>query len=108
MYNVNSDVEMLRGSITNVDYEDTQFVGSIGMMAREWGGELKQSEQTEFNRLRRTGGVFKNYVTEGDGLRQASASRMPVYYVSGANAEKPSDQFRAVTRSKEQTSEHTS
>src|SRR3546814_8050766 len=75
---------MLRGSITNVDYEDTQFVGSIGMMAREWGGELKQSEQTEFNRLRRTGGVFKNYVTEGDGLRLASASRMPVYYVSGA------------------------
>src|SRR3546814_18767638 len=88
MYNVNADVEMLRGSITNVDYEDTQFVGSIGMMAREWGGELKQSEQTEFNRMRRTGGVFKNYVTDGDGLQQASESRMPVYYVSCANAEK--------------------
>src|SRR3546814_9151895 len=28
--NVNADVEMLRGSITNVDYDDTHFVGSIG------------------------------------------------------------------------------
>src|SRR3546814_10163487 len=89
---------MLRGSITNVDYEDTQFVGSIGMMAREWGGELKQSEQTEFNRLRRTGGVFKNYVTEGDGLRQASASRMPVYYVSGARSEEHTSELQSLMR----------
>src|SRR3546814_16414945 len=70
--NVNADVEMLRGSITNVDYEDTQFVGSLGRMASEWGGELKQYEQTGFNSLAQTGGGLKHYVTEGGGLRKTT------------------------------------
>jgi chromosome partitioning protein len=95
--NVNSDVEMISNNLTNVAYDDTEFVGSMGMMCREWGGGLKQTEQNEYNRLRRTGGVFDNYVTEGDGLRLAAASRVPVYDVSGANADKQSDQFRALT-----------
>jgi chromosome partitioning protein len=95
--NVNSDVEMISNNLTNVAYDDTEFVGSMGMMCREWGGGLKQTEQNEYNRLRRTGGVFDNYVTEGDGLRLAAASRVPVYDVSGANADKQSDQFHALT-----------
>lgn len=96
--NVNADVEMIQGSIESVNYKDTKFAGSIGMMAREWGGDLKQSEQSEYNRLRRTGGVFKNYVTEGDGLRQAAAERAPVFDISLANAEKQSLQFKALTQ----------
>lgn len=92
--NVNSDVEMLQNSIKEFSYRETVFAGSIGMMAREWGEELKQSEQAEYNRLRRTGGVFKSYVTEGDGLRQAAAERVPVYDVNLANAEKQAGQFR--------------
>jgi chromosome partitioning protein len=68
------------------------------MMCREWGGGLKQSEQWERNRLRRTGGVFTAYVTEGNGLRQAAAQRIPVYDVSGANAEKQALQFRTLTQ----------
>ena len=96
--NVNADVEMISKSLSAVAYTDTVFSGSIGMMAREWGGGLKQTEQTEYNRLRRTGGVFENYVTEGDGLRQAAAGRMPVYDVTGANADKQSDQFIALTK----------
>lgn len=96
--NVNADVDMIKGIVPSVEYNDTEFSGSMGMMAREWGEALKQSEQTEYNRLRRTGGVFKNYVTEGDGLRQAAARRIPVYDVSMANAEKQSQQFLALTR----------
>jgi chromosome partitioning protein len=95
--NVNADVEMIQAIVADLQYTDTQFSGSIGMMAREWGGDLKQTEQTEFNRLRRTGGVFANYITEGDGLRQAAAQRYPVYHINGANADKQSAQFRALT-----------
>ncbi len=92
--NVNADVEMIRNSIEEIEYADTKFAGSIGMMCREWGEALKQSERIEFNRLRRTGGVFETYVTEGDGLRQAAAQRIPVYDVAIANAEKQSEQFQ--------------
>ena len=95
--NVNADVEMIMNNMPDVVYNDTKFSGSMGMMAREWGEALKQTEQTEFNRLRRTGGVFENYVTEGDGLRQAAAARQPVFFISGANADKQSDQFKALT-----------
>ncbi len=95
--NVNADVEMIQGSIDTFTYKDTRFAGSIGMMAREWGGELKQSEQSEYNRLRRTGGVFKNYITEGDGLRQAAAERVPVFDINLANADKQSQQFKRLT-----------
>ena len=66
------------------------------MMAREYGGELKDTERLEFNRLRRTGPRFDKYVTEGDGLRQAAAARVPVYDVSGANASKQGAQFTAL------------
>jgi chromosome partitioning protein len=96
--NVNADVDMIRNVVGDLEYVDTEFVGSIGMMAREWAEELKQSEQIEFNRLRRTGGVFETYVTEGDGLRQAAAAREPVYFTSGANASKQSDQFQTLTK----------
>lgn len=95
--NVNADVEMIRNTMDNVLYSDTLFSGSIGMMAREWGEALKQTEQTEYNRLRRTGGVFDTYITEGDGLRQAAARRIPVFDITGANADKQSDQFKALT-----------
>jgi len=95
--NVDADVDMIKSIVADVDYNDTEFKGSIGMMAREYAGDLKQTEQVEYNRLRRTGGVFSNYVTEGDGLRQAAADRIPVFFVNGANADKQSDQFRELT-----------
>jgi chromosome partitioning protein len=93
--NVNDDVEMIRsGTGAAFEYEDTEFAGSIGMMAREHGGDLKNTETLEYNRLRRTGPIFDEYVTEGDGLRQAAAARAPVFDISGANADKQSAQFR--------------
>ena len=95
---VNADVEMIKSAVDgDIQYSDTAFAGAMGMMTREWGGVLKQSEQWENNRLKRTGGVFEAYVTEGDGLRQAAASREPVYDMIGANASKQADQFRELT-----------
>jgi chromosome partitioning protein len=96
--NVNADVEMVKNGLSEtLIRDDTVFAGSIGMMAREYAGNLKNSEALEFNRLRRTGGIFDMYVTEGDGLRQAAAARAPVFDISGANAEKQAEQYRALT-----------
>lgn len=98
MNNVNADVEMMRrGLQQEIDHPDTAFAGTMGMMAREWGGQLKYSEALEYNRLRRTGPIFDSYVTEGDGLRQAAAARAPVFDISGANAQKQAAHFRELT-----------
>ena len=97
--NVNADVELIRNSLDgDLEFSDTVFSGSMGMMAREWGADLKRTEYLERNRLRRTGSVFKTYVTEGDGLRRALLDRGPVYDVGGDNAIRQADQFRRLTR----------
>jgi chromosome partitioning protein len=84
MNNVNADVEMMRrGLQEDIDHNDTVFAGTVGMMTREWGGNLKLTEEQEYNRLRRTGPIFRAYVTEGDGLRQAAAARIPVFDLRG-------------------------
>ena len=96
---VNEDVSLVARSIEGgVDYSNTEFAGSMGMMAREWGQDLKDTERTEYNRLKRTGFIFKHYVTEGDGLRVAVLEHRPVYDVSGSNAQKQSRQFRKLTK----------
>ncbi|MBC7785130.1 MAG: ParA family protein [Burkholderiales bacterium] len=98
MNDVNADVEMMIHAISNLPvHQPTRFSGAMGMMAREWGGILKRTERTEYHRLRRAGTIFDSYVTEGDGLRQAAAERMPVYNVKGANAERQATQFREMT-----------
>ena len=95
---VNEDVEMIQRALDDdLEHTPARFVGSIGMMAREWGGILKRTERAEYRRLQRTGGIFEHYVTEGDGLRQAAAERIPVYDVKSANAERQAAQFREVT-----------
>ncbi len=95
---VNRDIAMIRAALDiEDDYTDTIFSGAIGMMAREYSGTLKQTEQSEYNRLRKAGRIFENYVTEGDGLRQAAAARSSVFDISGANAEKQAQQFRDLT-----------
>lgn len=93
--NVNADVDMIRsGTGVEFDYDDTDFSGSIGMMARDYAGGLKNTEALEYNRLGRTGPIFDEYITEGDGLRQAAAARAPVFDIAGANADRQSAQFR--------------
>lgn len=95
---VNADVEMMQRALDDVPaHPGTEFKGAMGMMAREWGGILKATERAEYRRLERSGGIFRNYVTEGDGLRQAAANRNSVYNVKGANAERQAQQFRALT-----------
>ena len=98
MNEVNADVQMIQQALANIPRRPpTRFVGAMGMMAREYGGALKRSERAEYRRLTRSGGVFDNYVTEGDGLRQAAAGRIPVYNVVGPNAERQARQFRELT-----------
>ena len=97
--NVNADVELIKKSLDgDLEYADTIFSGSMGMMTGEWGGDLKQTEYLERNRLRRAGSIFETYITEGDGLRRALLERRPVYDVSGSNANKQADQFCKLTR----------
>ena len=97
--NVNADVELIKNSVDDdLQYSDTIFAGSMGMMTREWGGDLKQTEYLERNRLRRAGQVFDAYVTEGDGLRKALLEREPVYNVSSNNADRQAEQFRTLTQ----------
>lgn len=99
MNNVNADVEMLSVGLGEISsWAETKFAGSIGMMAREYAGDLKYTEDAEFNRLKRTGPVFDSYVTEGDGLRMAAAQRCPVYDISISNANKQSAQFQQLTQ----------
>ncbi len=96
--NVNADMELIKNSLDgDIQYSDTIFSGSMGMMAREYGGDLKWSEYLERNRLRRTGSVFDVYITEGDGLRKALLEKCPVYDVGGNNASKQAQQFRSLT-----------
>ena len=96
---VNSDIEMISRALGPVeDHSPTRFAGAIGMMAREWGQILKATERAEYRRLQQLpGGIFENWVTEGDGLRQAAAARCSVYDITGANAERQSSQFRSIT-----------
>lgn len=95
---VNNDVNLMKNTIApSLVYTPTQFAGAIGMMAREYGGSPKQTENDEIRRLRRAGPVFSNYVTAGDGINRAAQERVPVYDVGGANAAKQSAQFRSLT-----------
>ena len=96
--NVNADVELMNSSLDiDLEFSDTIFSGSVGMMTREWGGDLKRSEYLERNRLRRTGGVFETYITDGDGLRRALLDRAPVFGGVGNNAKKQARQFKELT-----------
>ena len=95
---VKADVEMIQRALEDLPaHTPSRFAGAIGMMAREWGGMLKATERAEYRRLERAGGIFENYITEGDGLRQAAANRNSVYNVGGANAERQASQFRQLT-----------
>lgn len=97
---VNADLASLAPMFPKArNYVPTQFVGSIGMMAREYAGDLKRTERSQRRTLAATvgGGMFESYITEGDGIRRAAEQREPVWSISGANADKQSDQFRELT-----------
>lgn len=95
---VNDDVKSMQSTLGEPKvYNPTTFVGAIGMMAREYGGDLKDSEDTEYRRLNRIGAMFENYLTEGDGIRRAAQNRTSVRSISIANALKQTGQIDAIT-----------
>ena len=94
----NADIESAGTLIdAGLEYESTIFLGAMGMMCREYGGWLKYSEGVVFNRVLRSSGTFDNYITEGDGLRQAAQNLTSVFDLKSANALKQAEQFGAVT-----------
>lgn len=84
----------------------TKFAGAIGMMAREYDGDLIYSMKQQYNKIKslhrdnnnKQDGIFVNYVTEGDGIRNAAAQRLAVFDMDGNVAEKQSAQFIAVIK----------
>lgn len=95
---VNSDVALMKNTVDpSLKYTPAIFSGAMGMMAREYAGTPKQTENDEIRRLKRTGPVFEGYVTTGDGINRAAQERLPVYDVSGKNAAKQSAQFKSLT-----------
>lgn len=95
---VNDDVAAMRSVIgLPLAYNPTKFAGAIGMMAREYGGDLKDSEDTEYRRLVRVGTVFEHYITEGDGIRRAAQNRSSVRNINIANAKKQTAQINAIS-----------
>jgi len=96
---VNDDVSMIKATMNEeINFTPTVFSGSIGTMAREYDGILKETERLEYKKLATTSSMFKQYVTEGDGLRQAALNRCPVYNLNFANAHKQSKQYKDVTK----------
>ena len=96
---VNADVKSIQITLGKpVHYQPTVFSGAIGMMAREYGGDLKDTEDTEYNRLKRIGTVFDNYITEGDGIRRAAQNRTSVRTINIANAQRQTAQIDAITK----------
>ncbi|MCK2054789.1 ParA family protein [Methylobacterium sp. 37f] len=95
---VNGDVSVMQSTLgTALTYNPTNFVGAIGMMAREYAGDLKDSEDTEYRRLNRFGTMFQHYITEGDGIRRAAQNRTSVRNIGMANARKQTAQVDAIT-----------
>lgn len=96
---VNEDVAAIQTTLGEPKtYTPTVFVGAIGMMTREYAGDLKYSESTEYRRLSRIGApVFENYITEGDGIRRAAQNRTSVRFISGTNANKQTAQINDLT-----------
>lgn len=96
--NVNRNIEQLTNLLGIQQDKKTTFVGAIAMMAREYAEDLIYTMQQEHSKIDKFYGVFNNYVTEGDGIRTAARSYVPVYDVDGENANKQSEQFKALTR----------
>ena len=95
---VNIDVKSIQTTLGEpTHYRPTIFAGAIGMMAREYGGELKDTEDTEYSRLKRFGTVFENYITEGDGIRRAAQNRASVRSINIPNAQRQTAQIDAIT-----------
>ena len=95
---VNRDMQILGPTLGLPAYKPTRFAGAIAMMTTERSGDLIKSQKPQYRRLAMAGGVFDNWVTEGDGIRNAAAARWGVYDVSGANAERQAYQFREITK----------
>lgn len=81
-------------------YKPTELIGIIANRVKEYNQEPKSSQFNVLNRLYDSFGdmVFQNYVTEGDGITNASQLGYPVYAVANSSsvARKQADAMLAV------------
>lgn len=95
---VNRDMHILGPTLGLPQHRPTRFAGAIAMMTTERSGDLIKSQRVQYRRLQMSGGIFENWVTEGDGIRNAAATRWGVYDIAGQNAERQASQFHEVTK----------
>lgn len=93
---VNKDREILERTLDLPTTPETIFAGAIGMMTKEYNGDLIFTMKKQYVRLKKTDSIFNNYVTEGDGLRVAAEQYLAVYDCDGTTADKQSWQFRSI------------
>lgn len=84
-------------------YNETQFGGILFNMVDEYNGGPKQTHQETITEVstQHPGGVFTNYITDGDGISAAASVNLPVYsseYLprGNQNAQKQSAYLRNV------------
>jgi chromosome partitioning protein len=95
---VNRDMQILGPTLGLPAYTPTKFAGAIAMMTTERSSDLIQSQKIQYRRLAMAGGIFDKWVTEGDGVRNAAATKWGVYDVTSANADRQAQQFRDITK----------
>lgn len=94
---VNGDCKMLEATTGSICGKETVFAGAIAMMTRTYAESLIYSQNMQYIKLKQIG-IFKNYVTEGDGVRNAAANHIAVFDEDGPNAELQSNQFKGVIK----------
>lgn len=94
---------MISYSDSDVNYSDAEMLGIIFNMVDEYGGEPKDTHSNTISdvKVQHSNMVFKNYITDGDGIAVAAENNMTVYSFdslpkSKKNAEKQSDYLNEV------------
>ena len=99
---ITAKVADLNATFTDIqpDYRPTELIGIVANRVREYNKEPKGSQMNILERLHNSFGdmVFQNYVTEGEGITNASQLANTVYATasSGAVARKQAEAMRAV------------
>ena len=82
----------------NNNYVDTKLAGIVANKVATRNGVPIASQHNFYKRLEKTFGdiLFKNFLTSGEGIAEASARGLPVYAISGNTALKQSQSFKDV------------
>ena len=82
----------------SISYTNTKLAGIVANKVVINKGAPKITQHNFYRGLEKTFGdaLFKNYITSGDGISEASSKGLPVYSISGSNAAKQAESFKIV------------